>query len=261
MSDRDDRLSSLLVALGTERGPEVDLVPGVLDRIRSAEQPVAQGKKGSPLRRPHRRRWWVLVVVVPALALTACVAIPGVRNALLDLIHLHGVVVRQGPVPLPSPTSPGTSSPSPTPGPGQIGSRTTLRAAELSTGGRLLVPARLGPPDQVWQSVGIINLIYEGATANEPRYVITEVTSANRPLLEKIISLQSVVTRVNINGDHAFWIVGLQELIYLDPDGSDHHIATQLAANSLLWEHHGVTVRMETRGSLSAALVVARSMR
>jgi hypothetical protein len=258
MSDRDDRLSSLLVALGSEPGPDVDLAPAVLTRIRSGPEP-ALAKVPTPGRpRRHRRRWWVVVIVVPALALAACVAIPDVRNALLDAIHLRGVVVRQGPVPSPSTPSP---PPSNAPGPGQVGAPTTLAEAEQYTGNRVLVPTKLGPPDEVWRSAGVVNLIYRGTRADEPRYVITEVTSTSQPMLKKIITPQSLVTRVDINGDRAYWIVGLQELIYLDPYGSAHSIAAQLAANSLLWDHDDVTVRIETTGSLSGALTVARSMR
>jgi hypothetical protein len=265
MSDRDERLATLLLTLGTEPGPSVDLAPTVLARIRALPEPRTSSRRADATilsrLRARRRRWWAVAVVVPALALTACVAIAPVRNALLDAIHLRGVVIRQGPVPAPpAPTASSGVGPGSTPGPGQIGTRTTLGEAEQYTGGRVLVPSSLGSPDEVWRTAGLVNLVYRGGTPLEPRYVITEVTSTNRPMLEKIIRPDSQVTRVDVNGDRAYWIVGLQELVYLDPFGGVHGIDTQLAANSLLWEHRGVTVRLETSGSMAAALTVARSM-
>lgn len=266
MTDRDERLSTLLLQLGSAPEPDVDLAPTVLARIRSLPEPRQMGRPADATilsrLRARRRRWWAVAVVVPALALTACVAIAPVRNALLDAIHLRGVVIRQGPVPIPAPARGSTppNAPGNTPGPGQIGSPTTLGEAEQYTGGRVLVPTG-GPPDEVWRTAGLVNLIYRGTAPSEPRYVITEVTSANRPMLEKIIQPDSRVTRVDINGDRGYWIVGLQQLVYLDPYGGAHSIDAQLAANSLLWEHQGVTVRIETNGSMSAALTVARGMR
>jgi hypothetical protein len=260
MTDRPDRLVALLDALGStapaSTAPDVDLVPGVLARLQP--RPVLA-------RRRRRRRSWALVVGVSVALLTGCVAIPAVRTAVLDLLHLNGLVVRQQPLPSVAPSArpsvPASSPSSGLPGPGQIGTRTTLAAAEAATGGRVLVPAALGTPDEVWQQGPLVDLVYR-AVAGRPTWVVTEVTAPSRPILEKIIGTDASAEIVDVNGDQGVWVTGPQELMYIGAGaGEPQFVDSQLATASLIWEHDGVTVRVQADQPRDTALQVARSMR
>jgi hypothetical protein len=249
--NRPDRLVALLEGLGraplAAGGPAtVDLVPAVLGRLEPRAEVAAA--------RRRRRRWRLLAVAVPAVLLTGCMAIPATRTAVLDLLHLNGLVVRQGPVP---PSVGATRQPT---GAGQIGVRTTLGAAQAAAGGRVLVPTALGAPAQVWRDGVLVDLVYEDAAGN-PTWVVTEVTAPSRPLLEKIVGMGATAQPVSVGGDSGVYVRGPQELLYLGADGTVHDVDSELATASLIWEHDGVTVRLQGDGTKDELVAVAASMR
>jgi hypothetical protein len=258
-SDREE-VERLLMSLRDGETRDVDLVPAVLDRIRGS-------KATTPARdRPARRRRNVVLVAVACLGLAACTVIPPIREAVVALFRVNGILVRQGPATSPpsttSATSPAStgSSPSPSVDPvyAGLGEPITVAQAEAGSHGRLLLPSALGRPDVVFRRGSLVTLGYGAA---HPRWLVMEVVEPSTVLLEKIALTGSRVRRLTVNGGPGVWIEGPQELVYVGPDREPRFESPRLSANTLIWEQHGVSVRIETPQGLKAALGVAASMR
>ena len=72
---------------------------------------------------------------------------------------------------------------------------------------------------------------------------------------EKIVGSSTVVVRLDVEGQPAFWIEGAPHtLTLLDRQGNPVEETARLAANVLLWESGGVNHRLETTGDLAGAL-------
>ena len=252
MKDVDREALERLLRDLPDDSPEVDLVPGVLQRVRATG--------GARAARPDHRRRGLLVAAVAATVLAACATIPPVRDALVAVFQANGIRVRQAPAPGPS-ASP-TTSPSPAVSLPVVyeglGDPTTEAAAEEYSSGRLLHPAALGVPDRVFRREALVTLAY-GRRA--PTWLVMEVVAPSRLLLEKIVMTGAHVRRVTVNGQQGVWVEGPQELIYVPPGDEPRVEEPRLSGNSLIWEQDGVAVRIETTRGLAEALKVAESMR
>jgi hypothetical protein len=250
-SDRED-VERLLATLH-EDDSDVDLVPGVLDRIRHTDDVAAARSR-------RARRRTALIVAVASLGLAACAVIPPVREAVVALFSVNGILVRdRGPTPSPSPAStgpvPSTSVPPVYSG---LGDRITLDEATAGSGGRLLVPSTLGEPDDVFRRGVVVTLGYGGES---PDWLVMEVLEPSSVLFEKIVLTGGQVRRLTVNGNPGVWVEGPQELVYVGPDREPQVEDARLSANTLIWEQDGVSVRIETPHGLEDALRVAASMR
>jgi hypothetical protein len=254
MKDADrEALERLLRDLPDDDSRDVDLVPGVLQRLRD-EAPDREAKA------THRRRG-LLVAAVAATVLAACATIPPVRDALVSIFRVNGIEVRQAPPPAPTSTS---AAPTPSPSASLplvytgLGDATTEAEAEAYSSGRLLHPGALGVPDRVFRRDALVTLAY-GRRA--PTWLVMEVVLPSRLLLEKIVMTGAHVHRVTVNGQQGVWVEGPQELIYVPGAGEPQVEEPRLSGNSLIWEQDGVAVRIETTQGLAEALKVAESMR
>ena len=177
-----EAVERLLATLRDGDTRDVDLVPAVLDRIRGS-------KAAAPARDRHRRRRrTAVVVVVASIGLAACAVIPPVREAVVALFRVNGIVVRQGPPsPSPTPTPPASTGPSPSASVASVyaglGERITVAEADAGSQGRLLLPSALGPPDVVYRRGALVTLGYGG---EHPRWLVMEVVEPSTVLLEKI---------------------------------------------------------------------------
>ena len=254
MKDADrEALERLLRELPDDDTPEVDLTPGIVQRIRTTSIDPEPG--------PHRRRG-LLVAVVTATVLAACATIPPVRDALVSVFQVNGIRVRQSPSPAPATSAFPTPLPSPAaslPAMYQgLGDPTTEAEAEQYSSDRLLHPGALGVPDRVFRRDALVTLAY-GKRA--PTWLVMEVVAPSQLLLEKIVMTGAHVRRLTVNGQQAVWVEGPQELIYV-PQGNEPQVEEpRLSGNSLIWEQDGVAVRIETTRGLAEALKVAESMR
>jgi len=254
-----EALERLLRDLPDDDMPDVDLVPGVLQRLRDADADHAV--------RPRRRRG-LLVAAVAATVLAACATIPPVRDALVAVFQVNGIRVRQAPTPVPPSAAPAPSTPAPsTPAPSPaaslpavyegLGDPTTEAAAEAISAGRLLHPAALGTPDRVFERGALVTLAYGRPT---PSWLVMEVIAPSELLLDKIVMTGAHVRRLTVNGQPGVWVEGPQELIYV-PRGNEPQVEEpRLSGNSLIWEQDGVAVRIETTHGLAEALEIAASM-
>jgi hypothetical protein len=247
-----EALERLLRDLPDDGTSDVDLVPGVLDRLRDDDR----GRE----RRPHRRRG-LLIAALAATVLAACATIPPVRDALVAIFRVNGIEVRQAPS-----RAPTTASSVPVPSPAAslpvvyegLGDPTTEAAAEAYSSGRLLHPGALGVPDRVFRRDALVTLAY-GRPG--PTWLVMEVVAPSRLLLEKIVMTGAHVRRLTVNGQPGVWVEGPQELIYVSQSDQPQVEEPRLSANSLIWEQDGVAVRIETTRGLAEALKVAGSMR
>lgn len=253
----EERLADLSAAVEFPLTPPIAQFVG--DRLRA-------GLGGAPL---GRGRWWI--VRFPSLG-------RGALLALLATVLLAGAVAAIGiatgglrlilnPESLPAlpslPNQPG------------IGQQMTLDDARSNVGFTLRVPklAVLGAPAQVYVMDppvgGAVTLVY----GERPGYplqpgrayglVLTEFRADIDPeYFEKLISLKVSVTSATVNAHPAYWVAGGEHFFfYRDANGQVVNTTLRLAGATLIWEENGVTHRVEGAPSLSAAVVVAESLR
>ena len=217
---------------------------------------------------PHRA-WWgdprrlaLAAVLVLVLIGAAGLAIPGTRDAIAHFFHIQGVIVNRVPSPPPS-LSPASSL--------DLGRRTTLADAQSSVKFTIAVPTALGSPDDVYVTAGIPG--GEVALAYTPRAGIPLVrqtglgvliTEFRGDLIPEFISKQlgpgTTLTETRVNGDPAWWIAGEPHLIIVRIAGADQPETLRLAANTLIWEHQGVTYRIESGLTEAEAMRIAASL-
>jgi hypothetical protein len=257
LSDAID-IERSLASLGAriEYPPAVDLTARVRARI------------GEP--RPGFRRWLSMQVVRPAFAATAlvvaaCVALivsSGAREAVADLLGLGGVRIEtQGELP-----AAGAEL--------DLGRRMSLAEARSLVNFDVLVPQRLGSPDEVYYlesvSTGQVALVYGAAEALPPAVqgsragvVITEFRAQlQEAVYKKMLEFSTVLQGVIVNGEPGFWIEGDPHVIeYVDPQGKPGRLSSRLVGNTLLWSQDALTLRIESSLSLKRSLEIASSLR
>jgi hypothetical protein len=215
-----------LVALAAyvELPAERDLWPGVGARLGAA---------------PHRPWLRIAAVAIAAVAVAIGIAfaVPPARSAILRFLGLEGVrVIRVEKLP------PATSSVA------VAGQPTTLGGAADRLGFRALLP-EIGMPEAVYldPSDQAVLLLY-----GKPVRLRLEETKLG--VFEKVITVKQQVDRVTVNGDPGVWFSGVHVL-------DDFFSQPRLAGNALIWEHDGITLRLEGRITKADALRIARSVR
>lgn len=266
MSDRLD-LEDELVALGralVTDPPRDDLAALVLTRLEPLRdraelvEPVARVEPAAPrVARPTPRRlgWAVAAAVVLAVAL-----IPPVRAAVLELLRIGGVVVREVPPPsTPPATTP--SSPGSTPRTA-AGAAVSLERAEQLIGADIRTPASLGPPSSV-------------VVAHENRVaLLTWDSPSGTTRLDVFVGSLSwgylktvweAVTPTRVAGHDAVWLGSPHLIEWVDRHGRTHAEPPRLAGPTLVWVVRSatgeVTYRLEGPATLTAAIEVAESSR
>jgi hypothetical protein len=250
-----------LRALATEpwAPPTPDLAGAVTARLRATPSPARS-------RRPWRARpRRALVVALAALVVlpAAAMAIPPVREQVLDWLGISGVEVRRVPE-LP----PGVAARAP-----ELGRRVTLEEARDAVAFPVRVPAALGAPDQIGLERdvpgGRVNLAYLPG-AGIPRdpatglgLLVTELEGGGADrYVEKLITPGTRLRRVRVGNSPGLWISGSPHaVIYEDRSGVIRMDDLRLAANVLLWERGRVVHRIEGHLGLARMLELARSMR
>jgi hypothetical protein len=264
-------LERTLSRLGAELDwpPTPDLAATVRARV-STTAPEPGGPAAAPGRRPRlvppvglRRSLAIALVALLLLAGGAFAALPGVRDAVLEAFGLQGATVeRRATLPTPPPARPL-----------DLGTRTTLAAAQRGLGFEPLVPGDLGPPDGVYVRRGVpgaeLSLAY-GSRPGLPRagstrlgLLVTEFRGDLAPeYLGKVVGLTATVERLRIDGWRAIWIEGAPHFfLYRDPDGDVVESQVRLAQNVLLLERGRLLVRLEGAFDRDRAIALARSLR
>jgi len=216
-----------------------------------------------PRHAPHRRPLRVAVIAAVVVLLLAATAVAASR-AVREFLGLQGATVERVPGELP--TRPPAREP-------DLGVRVPLATAERAAGFGVLVPGRVGAPDDVRlrrQTPGAeVALLYEprrGLPRSERTglgLLVTEFRGDMNPqYLRKIAGQATVVERLTVGGQRAIWIEGAPHLFfYSGPDGRFVVRPLRLAANVLLIERGDLLVRLEGEFGRDAAVRLGESLR
>lgn len=243
MTELEQRLSALGAVL--EVPPAPDVVPVVLARL-PARRP--------PRRRPARR---TLAVALAATLLVAgaAMAAPPTRHFVLRILGLRGVRIERV-LRLPGP--PAGAAPS-APGAGlrlALGHRLPLAGARHAVTFTVLVPpgspsaylARDVPGGRVSFLVG--------------RVLITEFRGTTTPFILKVLGPRAKLTHVHVDGGPGVYLSRApHEVLFLGSNGQVETDRIRLATNVLLFDHRGLTVRIEGARTLAQARALAQSLR
>lgn len=256
MSDRE--LEDGLRELGTSyRYPPTPAIAASV-RARIASTPRL-GWRPVELARPWRL---VLAAAVIVLAVGAAfLSNPATRDAIAHFFHVRGVVVTRA-----------SAVPSVSIAPLNLGPAMTLEQAQAQLSFVIVVPARLGPPDAVYLDSSVPG--GEVILAYKPRpgiplvaqtglgVLITEFRGdLNGQLLIKAAGPGTTTEETTVDGDPAWWIAGQPHMLVVQvTPGIDRPEELRLAANTLVWEDEGVTLRIESRLSKSEAMDIASQM-
>ncbi len=234
------RLEELLRRVGTELGypASTPMAPKVVARLETVGRP----------RRAAKTRGWAWAAVAVALTFVVVSLVPAARQAVAGWLGLGGVGIEYDPGPPPS-----------------GGAMDLGRAVTLPEATRLVDFPVLAPELQVLDGVyfdprvpgGQVSLLFDRPATT----LITQFRgNLDRELALKLIGPDSQVTVTDVGGRSAYWLEGAHAFLYLDPIGDVREETVRLAANTLLWVQDGVTIRIETSGTLTEARTLALSL-
>jgi hypothetical protein len=238
--------------------PTPNLAAAVRRRI--VARPVAPVGRVPLWRDPRRLALAAAVVLV--LAGAAALINPTTRDAIAHFFHVRGVIVNRQASPFPS-LSLGT--------PLDLGRRTTMADAQSAVSFHIAVPTELGAPDAVYVVSGIPG--GEVALAYLPRpdiplvqqtglgVLVTEFRGDLIPgFISKGVEEGTTAQEVSVNGDPGWWIAGKPHMVIVRVGDTDYPMQLRMAANTLIWEHGGVTYRIESSLSKADAFRIAAGL-
>src|SRR5919201_377795 len=144
----------------------------------------------------------------------------------------------------------------------------SVDGAAAAAGFRPLVPASLGPPDEVYYSAHgrIVTLLYRpraGLPATEDPEVGALVMEAPdqlpQPPFVKLVGPQGSVRPLTVNGGPGYWISGAPHAYFVYRGGEDDHF--RLAGDVLIWNQGGSVIRIESSLPETEVAAAARSVR
>lgn len=229
--------------------PDGDVATRVTQRLRDEELVATP---------PSRRRTWRVCVAAVAAVAAVAFAVPSSRAAIRDWLGVRGDRITV------LPASPSTSVPSPpstTSAPSvDLGPEVALADVRAQVGFTMPVPREPGfdHPDEVHVShppaSGEATLVYR-PRADLPPAGATDIgmlISAFRADIDggffsKTADTGTSVETVTVQGRTGYWLEGApHEFFYRDASGNPVPHTLRLAANVLLWEVNGITVRIES---------------
>jgi hypothetical protein len=225
---------------------------------------------------PRAARWWwryrpvslATSVGVAAILLVAAVTgllllFPGAREAVADFLGLRGIRIQY------------EASPAPPGGKLDLGQRVSIEEASDSASFEILRPSltELGEPDEVYlreqEGLGAMvsflwrpsNLLPEVDESGIGLLFTQFRAGIDQNVLGKGLGRGVRLESVLVDGEKGFWIEGeLHSLYVFDDKGELQTDKTRLAANTLLWERDGLTLRLESRLSKAESLRIATSI-
>jgi hypothetical protein len=245
-----------LVVLG--RGlewPEVrDLAPAIRLRIRPA--------------RSWTESRWAMAAAVAVVVLAALLAYTPSRDVIADWLNLHTLFQRVNTLPTPSPHAPGPL--------GQrlgLGARSTLPEARAQIAWKVLVPASLGDPDEVYlpynappdREVTLVYATRPGIPTSGQTGVAVLITEArgkvNSQFFGKFIGPGTTIEEVTVGGHRGLWIAGQpHDFYFIDSSGNMWVETLRLATNTLMLDFDGTVIRIEGDLTKTQALQIAQSL-
>jgi hypothetical protein len=185
--------------------------------------------------RRRTRRWPLVVALAAALAIGVAFAVPQSRGALLRVFHLGGVSIER--VDTLPPASLRTS----------LGTPIDATSAESLLGRPFAVP---GVP--LYRAGRVVSAVVDGAL------LLSELNTGNDVvILKKFYGAGTAVTGTSVvPGEPALWLHGRPHVVVIPPE-----LPARYAGNTLVWQHDGITYRLEGRGlMLARAEAIARNV-
>jgi hypothetical protein len=286
----DDQLAAALVELGRSIAfPSAP--PDLPDRVvaRLAAEASAPERAGRYRRWPLGRLWGtgagdrragrprlrravvlalVALLVLAGLAAAVAFGLPGIRLVFVGPTATPGAVS-------PPAGSPTTSQSLPPLGPALArGHPVTLDEARAAADFPVEVPGdpAVGQPDAVYldgSGAGArVTLVYGArpgmplAPGSSASALLTQFRGAvNEGAFVKIIEPGTTVEQVTVAGRTGYWITGRPHVIFYTVGGDSAPDEIRLAGNVLIWEHDGLTFRLETTADQATSMQIAASMR
>jgi hypothetical protein len=173
------------------------------------------------LRRPARRRAWLLALAAAVLALGVAFAVPASRAALLRVLHLGGVTVERVRTLPPAEERSLASS---------LG--TPVSTAEAAS----LLGRPFGVAGRLYRSGTVISTLLPGPV------VLSEFrTGPGSMILKKLVGVATTAKPVQVGGAPGVWIAGARHVVVAPP------VPPRLAGNVLIWVRGPITYRLEGR--------------
>jgi hypothetical protein len=192
----------------------------------------------------------VLVVLLLAFAVLVTVS-PPVRAGVLHLLRFAGIEFDSGP-----------ASPPPLPSTAPLPDERTvdLDTARSASAFPIALPDALGQPERVLLADGtpprVVSLLYQGG-----RVRLDEFDGRIDPVLYKKLVVSGDLTSVNVGEDSGLWVDRPHEVTYVDRNGVYHTESARLSGKTLIWQHGGITLRLEGDFGLAEAQDIAASVR
>ncbi len=238
----------------------VDLA-GHLDYPISEQAPAAL--RGRLIAPDHARRTRALLIAAAVLVImaTSIVAIAPARPAVADWLGIGAVEIRRSGGPLPSPTGRN-------PVPGATGAQRDRNATTRLAAARKAVSFPIVTPSidsaGALAAVDLDRRVPGGLVAlSYPGFTVVEIATdpLQPPPLYKLLAGETPTRQVTVNGEPGLWIPSIHEIGYRDRKGGFATDTVRRSGPVLLWQHAGVTYRIEGLRSLAAAQAVAASLR
>jgi hypothetical protein len=216
-------------------------------------------------------RRWAFAAAAVVIALAALAAYQPSRDAIAGWINVHVFFQRVHVVQTPSPLPPGPL--------GQrlgLGNQTTMADAQKQVSWHVLVPSRLGDPDETYLLLppegapkGEVTLVYATrpgipvASETGVSVLMTEATGAvDANFFGKMLGSGTTVEEVTISGHKGYWVAGSpHQFVFIDANGRPRYETLRLATNTLLVDWGGTVVRIEGNMTKTQALEIAASLR
>lgn len=248
------------VARALEYPPTPDIATQVGARVRGAPAPLHQRRV-----RFSRSRWVAVAATIVLVLAAATALIPPAREGIAERLGLRGVEIRLVPTALPTPPDPAEAL--------LLGTPTDLATGTAGVEFRPFQPPRaLGMPDAVYlrrpPDGGQLSYVYfpreglpEAAGSGVGVLISQFLGETNESLIGKFVEPGTVLEVVDVNGARGFWLSGKPHIFfYQDASGAFHEETLRLAANVLVWEVDGITVRIESSLSKEETLAMAQSL-
>ena len=205
------------------------------------------------------------------MVLAALVAYTPSREAIASWINLHTIITRTNQLPTPSPLPSGPL--------GKqlgLGDPTTLEQAQRKVSWRIVAPASLGRPDEVYLQLppegppqGEVTLVYKsrpGLKTSGQTGVAVLITEANGAVdaqfFGKMLGDGTTLEEVAVNGHRGYWISGQPHIFFfIDANGQFRMETMRLATNTLIIDDNGTVIRIEGDLTRQQALDLAASLR
>jgi hypothetical protein len=188
------------------------------------------------VRRRRSLRPLLVAVALLLVALAAAFAVPQSRGAILRFLHLGGVTIElvdRLPATQERPLGAG------------LGRVVTQVQAKRALGHPLLLPP-VEPLPPLHLAQNIVSLVFLDRSGP---VLLSELGASDVGILKKAIGGSTSIDSFELEGGPAFFISG-SEHVLLFPGAPP-----RLAGNVLLWQAHGLTLRLEGRGLTRARAV------